>query len=86
MEGQISTSAGYDANKFFQILPLFGKFPSKNFTKKIFFVILFSGMQHGIKPFLEFSPNDRHIFRASFQNELRLNSETKLAKFTVLRV
>jgi hypothetical protein len=45
-------------------------------------VILFSGMQHGIKPFLEFSPNDRHIFRASaeylrisfVQNELRLNS------------
>jgi hypothetical protein len=39
-------------------------------------------MQHGIKLFLEFSPNDRHIFRApaeysriSFvQNELRLNS------------
>jgi hypothetical protein len=39
-------------------------------------------MQHGIKPFLEFSPNDRHIFHASaeysrisfVQNELRLNS------------
>jgi hypothetical protein len=45
-------------------------------------VILFSGMQHGIKPFLEFSPNDRKIVRALaeysrttfVQNELRLNS------------
>jgi hypothetical protein len=44
--------------------------------------ILFSGMQHGIKPFLKFSPNDRHIFRTSagypcnsfIQNELRLKS------------
>jgi hypothetical protein len=39
-------------------------------------------MQHGINPFLEFSPNDRQIYRASreylrisfVQNELRLNS------------
>jgi hypothetical protein len=45
-------------------------------------VILFSGEQHGIKPFLEFSPNDRKIFRVSAkyllisfaQNELPLNS------------
>jgi hypothetical protein len=45
-------------------------------------VILFSEMQHGIKPFLKFSPNDRHILRASadfsripfVQNELRLKS------------
>jgi hypothetical protein len=47
---------------------------------KAFTVILFPGMQHGIKPFLEFSSNDRHTFRASaeylrisfVQNELRL--------------
>jgi hypothetical protein len=39
-------------------------------------------MQHGIKPFSKFSPDDRKIFRASaeylrisfFQNELRLTS------------
>jgi hypothetical protein len=45
-------------------------------------VNLFSDKQHGIKPSLEFSPNDRQIFRApaeylriSFvQNELRLIS------------
>jgi hypothetical protein len=47
-----------------------------------FTVIFLSGMQHGIKPFLEFPPNDRQVFRASakysqisfVQNKLRLNS------------
>jgi hypothetical protein len=44
--------------------------------------LFFSGVQHGTKAFLEFSPNDRQILRASakylrisfIQNELPLNS------------
>jgi hypothetical protein len=52
----------------------------------VYTVIFFSGMQHGIKPFLEFSPNDRKIFRASaeysrisfVQNEFRLNSRNSV--------
>jgi hypothetical protein len=56
-------------------------------------------VQHGIKPFLEFSPNDRKIFLASakylrisyVQNEFRLNSKnfiqtSEIHGFTVLQI
>jgi hypothetical protein len=46
---------------------------SKN-KQNLYTVTLFSGMQHGIKPFFKFSLNDRHTFRASAEYELRLNS------------
>jgi hypothetical protein len=63
----------------------------------VYSVFLFSGVEHGIKPFKEFSPNDRQIFRASakylqilfIQNELPLKSGNfiqtgKIYGFTVL--
>jgi hypothetical protein len=46
-------------------------------SSQMFTVISFSGMLHGIKPFLEFSPNDRqiHEFR-SFKTNFGCKAET----------